>query len=191
MKGTRVVVTVPGERGRLEPMTRRIRVAQAVLAAVLALLPARALAQSGGADPFAGSWRLDVSKSTAAWQAHPQPKRAEPAPQTHGLITMKVDNGTMEYRVEHAASGGPPQRASYSASYNDARWRSVQGTPDGPFSEVTLVRIHDRLHYWVTRQGGQFAGLALRRLAEDGRTLTSVGIGADGRVQYVRVYVRQ
>lgn len=165
-------------------------VGTALCASLFAIAPLEA--QSGTSDPFAGSWRLNAAKSAAAWQAHPQPKRATPEPLTQGRLTIKVANGRMDYQVEHGSGGGQPKKATYGATFNDAKWQGVQGTADGPFTSVTLVKIHDRLHYWVTRdKDGGFAGLLLRKLTEDGMTLTAVAIGPDGYVQYVRVFDKQ
>lgn len=149
-------------------------------------------AQSATTDPFNGTWRLSVAKSNAAWQAHPQPKRPAPEPLSHGVITIKVTGSAMDYQVEHGTGTGQPRKASVAASFNDATWQAMQGAPEGGFSTATLVKINERQHYWVTRGAdGNFAGLMLRRLADDGRSLTAVGIGPDGYVQYVRVFDKQ
>lgn len=161
------------------------------LVAMSASVPLPGLAQSAS-DPFNGSWRLNQARSATAWQSHPQPKRSVPEPQAHGLITMTIAGETLQYRVEHGTGTGQPGRASYTASYNDAKWQPVQGTPERRFASVTLVKINDRQHYWVMRtQQGQFAGLTLRRMADDGRSFSSVGIDPDGYVQYVRVFEKQ
>jgi hypothetical protein len=174
-------------------MRRMMKIATPVVAlALLVAAGSRASAQSGTSDPFNGSWRLSAGKSAAAWQSQPQPRRPVPDPQSHGLITMKIANGMMDYRVEHGAGTGQPKQASYTAAYNDARWQPVLGSPDGAYSAITLVKITDRQHYWVTRsQDGQFAGVTLRKMADDGRSFTSIGIGPDGYVQYARVFEKQ
>jgi hypothetical protein len=149
-------------------------------------------AQSGQADQFNGTWKLNVAKSTTKWQAHAQPKVAEPQPQSFELITMSVTNDTMDYKVEYARANERHRKANYTARYNDARWQDIHGDPDGPLSTLTLVKTNDRTHYWVTRgKDGQFAGLVVRQMAEDGKSFTSVGLGGDGYVQYVRVFDKQ
>lgn len=174
-------------------MSRTMNMAAPAVALVLLVAGGpHGLAQGNASDPFNGSWRLSPEKSAAAWQSQPQPKRPAPEPQSVGVITMKVAGGTVEYRVEHGQGTAPSERATYAATYNDATWQPVQGAPDGAYATVTLVRINDRQHYWVTRsQDGQFAGVVLRKMAADSRSFTSIGIGTDGYVHYVRVYEKQ
>lgn len=162
------------------------------IAAVVTLIAAPAWAQSSQEDPFDGTWRLNMDRSRASWQAHPQPKIAVPQPQSFELVTMKIANGTMEYSVEYARGNEQHKKANYSARYNDARWQDVQGAADGAFSSLTLVKSTDRIHYLVTRaKDGQFAGLIQHKLADDGKSFVSVGLGRDGYVQYVRVFEKQ
>ncbi|HEV8319119.1 MAG TPA: hypothetical protein VGQ10_17020 [Vicinamibacterales bacterium] len=165
-----------------------------IVASIIALLivVAGVWAQSGQADQFNGTWKLNVAKSTTKWQAHPQPKVAEPQPQSFELITMSIANDTLDYKVEYARANERHRKANYTARYNDARWQDIHGDPDGPLSTLTLVKTNDRTHYWVTRgKDGQFAGLVVRQMAEDGKSFTSVGLGGDGYVQYVRVFDKQ
>lgn len=162
------------------------------IAAVLILFAPEASAQSGQGNPFSGTWRLNVEKSKEMWQAHPQPKAASPQQQSYELITMTIANDTMEYSVEYARGKERHKKASYTAKFNDARWQDINGAADEAFSTATLVKTTDRIHSWVTRgKDGQFAGLILRRMAEDARSFTSVGLGGDGYVQYVRVFDKQ
>jgi len=165
-----------------------------IVASIIALLivVAGVWAQSGQADQFNGTWKLNVARSTTKWQAHPQPKVAEPQPQSFELITMSIANDTLDYKVEYARANERHRKANYTARYNDARWQDIHGDPDGPLSTLTLVKTSDRTHYWVTRgKDGQFAGLVVRQIAEDGKSFTSVGLGGDGYVQYVRVFDKQ
>lgn len=176
-------------------MSRTVNMAAPVVALVLLVLVAarpHGLAQGSENDPFNGSWRLSPEKSAAAWQSQPQPKRPVPEPQSVGVITMTVTSGTVDYRVEHGQGTAPPKRATYTAAYNAATWQPVQGAPDGAYAAVTLVKINDRQHSWVTRtRDGQFAGVVLRKMAQDSRSFTSIGIGTDGYVRYVRVFEKQ
>lgn len=156
--------------------------------AIAAAVTPGAWAQSGSADSFDGTWRLSAAKSQATWEAQPQPKRATPQAQSAELMTMRVADGTMQYKVEYA--GG--KTASYTAKFNDAKWQDVRGDAEDGIAAVTLVKINERLHYWVTRtKDAQFAGLIQRRVAADGKSITSVRIGTDGYVHYVRVFEKQ
>ncbi len=162
------------------------------IAAFVASIAPHAWAQSSQPDPFNGTWRLNAARSTTTWQSHPQPKIATPQPRSFELVTMKVADGTMDCSVEYARANEAHKKASYTAKYNDAKWQDVRGGADGSFSSLTLVKSTDRIRYLVTRaQDGQFAGVILNTLAEDGRSFTSVGLGVDGYVQYVRVFEKQ
>ena len=160
--------------------------------AVLTLIVPEAWAQGGQADPFNGTWKLNVAKSTTRWQSHPQPKVAEPQPQSYELITMAIANDAVDYKVEYARGNERRKKANYTAKYNDARWQDIHGEADGPLSTLTLVKTNERSHYWVTRsKDGQFAGVVVRQMAEDGKSFISVGLSGDGYVQYVRVFDKQ
>jgi hypothetical protein len=163
----------------------------ACIIALLVVVVPGARAQSGQ-DLFNGTWKLNTARSTAKWQSHPQPKVAEPQAQSFELITMSIANDTMDYKVEYARANERHKKANYTAKYNDARWQDIHGDPDGAMSTLTLVKPNDRTHYWVTRgKDGQFAGLVVRQMAEDGKSFTSVGLSDDGWVQYVRVFEKQ
>jgi hypothetical protein len=158
------------------------------LVVMLAATATAASAQNAPADPFNGTWKLNAAKSAAQWEAQKQPKSAAPQAQSSELITIAIADGTMKYRVEYAQG----KAASYTARFNDAKWQDIQGEAEGGLSALTLVRINDRLHYWVTRmKDGQFGGLVQRRLADDGKTFTSTRVGSDGYVHYVRVFEKQ
>ena len=162
------------------------------IAIAVTVVAAESWAQNGPGDPFSGTWKLHAAKSQAMWQAQPQPKIAVPQAQSHELITIAIANDTMQYKVEYAQRNERHKTASYTATFNDAKWQDVRGEGEGGLSALTLVRINDRLHYWVTRtKDGQFGGLVQRRMAEDGKTFTSLRLGSDGYVQYVRVFERQ
>src|SRR5262249_31270271 len=115
-------------------------------------------------------------------------KSASPQAQSDEVITMAIANGAMQYKVEYAKG----KSAAYTAAFNDAKWQDVRGETEGGVAALTLVKVNDRLHYWVTRsKDGQFAGLIHRNLADDGKSFTSVFVGTDGYVQYVRVFDKQ
>jgi hypothetical protein len=162
-----------------------------VIAAIAVAATSHVWAQSGQADPFSGTWRLNVERSNAAWLAQPRPKAGTPQPQSFALVTIKASDETVDYSVEYARGKEAHKKASYTAKYNDAKWQDVRGTSDG-FSSLTLVKSTDRIRYSVTRgHDGQFAGLIYYTIAEDGRSLTSAGLSPDGYVQYVRVFDKQ
>ena len=137
-------------------------------------------AQGTRPDLFSGVWKLNAQKSKAATGALPSTE----------VFTVRVVNGVMTCTLESTTAGQPARSASYTARYNDSQWADARGF-DG-FSQLKLVTITDRLHYWVMRRSyGQAAGLVMRRMAEDGKSFTAVALGLDGNIQSTREYEKQ
>ena len=169
-----------------------MRYIASAIAVVLVVVAPKVWAQSSQTDPFVGTWKLNLPKSEGMWKAQPQPKSATPQPQSYELITMSIADGTMQYKVEYAQGNERHKTANCTAKFNDAKWQDVHGEAEEGLSALTLVKINDRLHYWVTRtKDGQFGGVIHHKLADDGKSFTSVRIGSDGYVQYVRVFEKQ
>src|SRR5262245_22871809 len=131
-----------------------MKYAAACIAFVLVAGPLSARAQQ--ADPFNGTWKLNVAKSQAMWQTQKQPKAANPQSQSSEVISMNIANGALQYQVEYAKGN----KASFTGKFNDAQWQNFRGDAEGGVAAATLVKINDHLHYWVTRtKDGQFGGL--------------------------------
>ena len=148
--------------------------------AVVVLVVAGEASAQGTQDPFNGTWKLNVQKSKVMTGALPSSE----------IVTARVANGVMDCTLESTAASQPARKATYTARYNDSKWAEAKNF-DG-FQQLKLVRIHDRLHYWVMRRSdGQAAGLVMQRMAEDGKSFTAVALGLDGNVQSTRVYEKQ
>lgn len=147
---------------------------------VVSVMAVGASAQGTQPDPFNGTWRLNAQKSKATTGALPSTE----------VFTARVANGVMTCTLESTTAGQPARNATYTAKYNDSQWADARGF-DG-FSQLKLVRLTERLHYWVMRKSdGQAAGLVMRRMAEDGKSFTTVALGLDGNIQSTREYEKQ
>ena len=150
------------------------------IAAGLLVVATGVSSQGTQPDPFNGTWKLSAQKSKAMTGALPSAE----------IITTKITNGVMDCTLESTRGSEPPRKATYTARYNDPKWADARNF-DG-FSQLRLVKINDRLHYWLMRRSdGQAAGLVMRRMADDGKSFTTVSLGLDGNVQDTRVYEKK
>ena len=146
----------------------------------VAVMAVSASAQGTQPDPFNGTWKLNAQKSKATTGVLPSTE----------ILTARVANGVMTSTVESTTAGQPARKATYTAKYNDSQWAEARGF-DG-FAQLKLVKLTDRLHYWVMRRSdGQAAGVVMRRMAEDGKSFTAVALGLDGNIQSTREYEKQ
>ena len=154
-----------------------------VLASIATIVLAAAVgasAQGTQRDPFSGTWKLNVQKSRMTTGTLPSSE----------IVTARVVDGVMDCTLESTTAGQPARKATYRARYNDSTWAEAKNF-DG-FQQLKLVKVNDRLHYWVLRRNdGRAAGLAMQRMAEDGKSFTAVALGLDGNVQSTRVYEKQ
>jgi hypothetical protein len=160
-------------------MTRHLVIATTVLAigsATVASLSARQ-----GADPFVGTWRLNVAKST--YSPGPVPKAA----------TTTIDAAGKGYRfsVRQEQASGPVQ---WSFTTNlDGLDAPVTGS--NPNADVVAgKRISPTSIELVNKKGGKVTVTQTSVVSADGktRTVTTKGSDASGRaVSNVAVYEKQ
>jgi hypothetical protein len=158
-------------------IARLARVAVLLSAAVLVWVFV-ATAQS---DPFAGTWRLNVAKST--YSPGPTPKS----------ITSTYEAAGQGYKVSvtnESATG----KTQYSYATNlDGKDSPVTGTNPNA-DTVTVKRIDARTLEVVSKRGGKITITQRNALSADGksRTVTTTGTDAQGqRVNNVAVFERQ
>jgi hypothetical protein len=136
--------------------------------------------QGTASDPFNGAWRLNGRQSAAGSGALPSAE----------LLTIRVANGTLDYVVESSSGDRPARKSTFAARYNDTTWAEARNFDR--FAQLKVVKVTDRLHYWVLRgSNGRAAGLVMHRMAEDGKSFAAVTLGLDGNVEGTRVYDKQ
>jgi hypothetical protein len=154
-----------------------------LLIAISILLPSSALKalNTAGADPFLGTWVLNVQKS--AYPADTCPKRM--------VIEMEKDGDGVRYRSSAWYANGATSFSHYSAKY-DEREVLVQGS-NGFLLPVSLKRIAADTVVATYKRGMQPVATSRREVSADGQvmTITTVVTGKDGRsVTTIGVYER-
>jgi hypothetical protein len=152
------------------------------------MLLATALAQDEG--PHAGTWVLDVERSDM-----PDPATASRSETT----TYRYENGEEIYTAEAVTMDGKNERQEYRGAYDGPHGR-IRMTIDGEVVQdapLQLRSLDPRTHLRIAmRPDGTLAGgIIVRRLSEDGKTLTSsiLTFQPDGKlVNYqTRVFEKQ
>ena len=148
------------------------------LAIALAAAATGASAQQGaqGADPFNGTWRLNIEKAK---------ELSGGTSPVHEIITFRIgDDEVQHYQVEIQGSEDEPlRRGWYDSKYNEAKFVPYNGTvyPEDAGMEVMTVKVDERTHYRIARtRKGEARYVMMRRLAEDGQSYISAGLRIDG-----------
>jgi hypothetical protein len=133
----------------------------------------------GAADPFAGTWKLNVYKSRYAPGACPKGMVIEMEPAGEGI----------RYRSDTTYANGKGNHSEYTAGYS-GREAIVTGTT-GLMTPVSLKRVDFNVVEASYMRGFQAIATSRRVVSRDGRvmTITTTSKGADGKlVTNVGVY---
>lgn len=154
------------------------------------VLAGPALAQS--ADPLAGTWKLNVTKSNM---------KGDTTSSKETVVFEVV--GDEESFTSHAvaANNGEKEATTYTAKYRgpDAPMKSVYVAKDGKqrveTATVAVKRISDRVRERFVKRDGKVVLHARRVVSDDGKTLTSSILGTDDKgnevVRQTRVFDKQ
>ncbi len=161
-----------------------------VLAAAITAFPllgpsSTAAAQSGGPDPFEGTWVLDPARS---WQFRGEQNKYE-------IIRISVEDGVQTYRVRSmGARSNVDSHSGYSSKYNDGEWVHYENYIPGNFrdQELVTVKVDERTHYRIarTRSTGEALYTLMRRMAEDHQSYAATLLTVDGEITLIRVFER-
>ena len=151
-----------------------------VLAAAMLAVASFAIAQS--ADPFVGTWKLNVAKST--YSPGPAPKSA--------TSTYAAAGKGYKITVRSEPASGPAQEWTYTSDL-DGKDAPVSG--NNPNADTVAVkRIDANTLESVGKKGGKVMTTQKNVVAPDGktRTVTTTGTNAQGqKVNNVAVYEKQ
>ena len=111
-------------------------------------------------DPFAGTWVLDVEKSSYPPSACPKSM----------VIEMQPFQDGVRYRSLAVHSNGVASRAQYEAKY-DGKEVLVQGT-NGLLLPVSLKRLDAKTVVATYKRGFRVVATSRREVSSDGRTMT-------------------
>ena len=135
------------------------------------------------ANPFVGTWKLNVAKSK--FEGAPAPKSL--------TRTVTADGVGLKYSFDGVAADG--SKLSYSFTSNlDGKDSAVTGTGmPGGADTVMLKKVSATKTEGVTRKGGKEVGKASSEVSKDGKTTTVTTSGMlDGKeVKAVSVYEKQ
>ena len=140
--------------------------------AVLALgVPIMSLSAQA-ADPAAGTWELNVAKSTFS-----------PGPAPKSLTrTFEVTGADVKYTLKGIDAEGKPTLVQYSAKY-DGKDYPVTGSQD--FDAISLKRVDAATAQATLKKGGKAVQTTTRVVSKDGKTLTLTTTGKDAKGQAV------
>lgn len=162
-------------------MKGRIRVAISALGGILAVLAFVSTAAAQLPKGLAGTWKLNVAKST--YSPGPPPKSM--------TIVYTPAGDTMKISAEVVPATGAPQKWEMTAAY-DGKPHPVTGNPDADM--IAMKRIDEHTGESTFTKGGKVMAVNTRVLSADGKTLTitSKGVTADGKPRNdVAVYEKQ
>jgi len=148
-----------------------------MLVGATAVVAAAIVAAQGG-DPFTGTWTLNVAKSTMVSPATSSKSES---------VTYAHVNGEEIYASDAVTASGEPEHTDYRGVYDGPLGTiktTIAGkvTAEGPL-QLRALDPRTRLRI-AMRKDGTLNGIIVRRLAEDGRSITSsiLRFDANGRV---------
>jgi hypothetical protein len=136
-------------------------------------------------DPFTGTWRLNVSKSTMDMSS-PQASKSE-------TVTYRHENGEEIYTADAVTSKGEAEHTDYRGKY-DGPYGTIKMTIDGKVvseGPLQLRQLDPRTRLRIAmRKDGTLNGIIVRRMSEDGKTITSSILGFDSTGKIVNTQTR-
>ncbi len=137
----------------------------------VAAIGALALTVAAGAqtDPMAGTWKLDVAKST--YKPGPPPKSATAVIEAVGKdLKVSVD----------AVTADGPMKWSYTSA-GDGKDVPVTGNPS--YDTANVTRTNPSESTILYKKGGKTVATVKVTVAKDGKTLTTTTDGTDAKGQ--------
>ena len=129
-------------------------------------------------DPFTGSWTLNVAKSTMVSPATASKSET---------VTYRHVNGEEIYASDAVTAKGEAEHTDYRGVY-DGPFGTIKMTVDGKTASegpLPLRKLDPRTRLRIAmRKDGALNGIIVRRMAEDGRSITSsiLRFDNDGRI---------
>ena len=140
-----------------------------------------AMPASAQPDPHAGTWILNVGKSTY-----------DPGPPPRSQVrTYTPQGGGIKAVIETVQPLGIKTRAEYSGRF-DGKDNPLKGNADA--DAISLVRIDAWTFEATLKKGGKVTVVVRNTVSKDGKTMTasSNGVGARGQpVRSTAVFVKQ
>jgi hypothetical protein len=148
-----------------------------LVGAILAIGTGAALA----ADPVAGTWKLNLAKSTFSPGPAPKSQTRSYAESAQGMTLI----------VKTTAADGKESTTTLNFKA-DGKPYPITGNPD--FDMVSVTRVDALTVHSTQTKAGTTVGAGVRKVSKDGKTLTFAQKGvhaAGGKYDDVSVYDRQ
>jgi hypothetical protein len=129
-------------------------------------------------DPFTGTWKLNIAKSTMTSPATSSKSET---------VTYRHVNGEEIYSSDAVTANGEAEHTDYRGVY-DGPFGTIKTTVNGKVTsegQLQLRRLDPRTRLRIAmRPDGMLNGIIVRRLSQDGRTITSsiLRVEPDGKV---------
>lgn len=152
-------------------MQKRIAVA---FVGLLALVAACSTAQAQSPDPWIGTWKANLAKSTY----NPGPK-----PTVAGTVKMEPSAGEIKTTIDASDPQGRPTHTENVGKF-DGKDNPVTGAP-APNTTIALKRINGRTFEAVGKVDGKPTVTTRVVISADGKTLTATQTGKNPQGQNV------
>ena len=152
-------------------MQKRIAV---VVASLAAILVASSTARTQSSDPWIGTWKVNLQKSTYS-----------PGPKPTVAATVKIESsaGGIKTTIDGTNSEGKPTHTETVAKF-DGRDNPVKGA-QAPNTTNALKRIDDRTFEVTGKVDGKPAVTTKVTVSADGKTMTATQTGTNAQGQSV------
>lgn len=139
----------------------------------------------GAADPFTGTWKLNIEKSrTSAAKPAPPPKSV--------LVTYSGEGEAMKVTVRVTLADGVERSVEHAVPNDGKEHPRYTGAPEG--DTMTSRRIDEFTEESVQKKDGRITITTRRTVSRDGKTMTATArsSGPGGvTVETVSVYDKQ
>jgi hypothetical protein len=143
--------------------------------ATAALIVVSATAQGQATDPWIGTWKVNLAKSTYS---------PGPAPKTAGTVKIESAPNAIKTTIDGADAKGQPTHTE-SVSTFDGKDTPVDGAP-ALNTTTALKRIDGRTFEAQGKVGGKPTVTTRVVVAADGKTMTATQTGQDIKGQAVK-----
>ena len=145
-----------------------------VFVALATLLTVSAVARAQSADPWMGTWKVNLAKSTYS----PGPK-----PTVAGTVKMELASGAMKSTIDGANAQGQPTHTETVSKF-DSTDVPVKGAA-APNSTSAFKRIDGRTFQVVGKVDGKMTVTTRVAISADGKTATATQSGKNAQGQSV------
>jgi hypothetical protein len=136
-------------------------------------------------DPFAGTWRLNVAKSGMDMSSSLASKSE--------TVVYRYENGEEIFSADAVTAKGEAEHTDYRAKF-DGPYGTIRMTMNGKVASegaLQLRKLDTRTRLRIAMQkDGTLNGIIVRRLSEDGKTITSSILGFDKTGKIINTQTR-